>query len=144
MYQWKNRQTRIMVSPSWRKLLNSEGTLFLRSKRPWNFRNVQMFKIDAWICHQVSHVCTCTKTFCEHSHILQMNHLLFVKFCVISYIVSSSGVLIYSEVKTFLKTQSDVIINYNSITTSLNETLIVTGNHLIYARRCFNDKFNPM
>ena len=32
---------------------------------------------------------------------------------------------------------------YKSIAT-VNETLILTGNHLIYARENFDDKFNPM
>ena len=50
----------------------------------------------------------------------------------------------YSDVEIFWKNQLDVITNYKSITTSLNKTLILTGNHLIYARRYDKDKFYPM
>ena len=61
----------------------------------------------------------------------------------ISTIVSSSGIVTYSEVKTFLKKQPDMILEYKSITI-WNETLTLTGNHLLYARENSVDKFHPM
>ena len=60
-----------------------------------------------------------------------------------SKIVSSAGNKIYSEVKTFLKRHADMIMDYNSITTSGNETLTLSENHLIYARTSCQDQFNP-
>ena len=50
----------------------------------------------------------------------------------------------YSEVKTFLKKQSTLTGMYMSITTSLNTTVRLTSNHLIYARRNFDEKFNSV
>ena len=63
--------------------------------------------------------------------------------CFIKAGFSNSG-KIYGEVKTFLKRQPDVIIKYKSITTFRNQTLSLSGNHLIYARHSFQERFNPM
>ena len=62
----------------------------------------------------------------------------FLYFCL-----SPTGVATYGEVKAFLKKQPNVVAKYTSIVTS-NETLILTGNHLIYARSHFEDQFKPM
>ena len=58
-------------------------------------------------------------------------------------IVSSTGELTFSEVTTFLKKQRDIVMLYKSIV-SVNETLSLTGNHLVYARKTFDHRFNPM
>ena len=59
-------------------------------------------------------------------------------------IVTSAGRITYSEVRTFMEKQTDIISKFKSITTYGNKTLIVTGNHLVYARKNSNDKFSPM
>ena len=58
-------------------------------------------------------------------------------------IVSSAGIVAYSEVRTFLKKQPSIMTRYKSIAT-LNGTLAVTGNHLIYARKTFAKELSPM
>ena len=57
--------------------------------------------------------------------------------------VSSGGILTYSQVTMFLK-QPNQILKYQSITTVGNETLSLTGNHLVYARKCNSDQFIPV
>ena len=57
--------------------------------------------------------------------------------------VSSTGQPTYTEVKAFLQKEQNMIIQCKSITTQ-NETLTLTGNHLIYARNHFSDQFNLM
>ena len=59
------------------------------------------------------------------------------------YTVSSTGMVTYSEVRAFLEKESDIMIQCKSIST-VNETLILTGNHLIFAREKFASQFNPM
>ena len=49
----------------------------------------------------------------------------------------------YSEVKAFLKKQQNVITQYKLIET-MNKTLILSADHLVYARKRFFDKFYPM
>ena len=58
-------------------------------------------------------------------------------------IVSSTGELTCSEVTTFLKKKRDTVTLYKS-TVTVNETLSLTGNHLVYARKTFDYQFNPM
>ena len=58
--------------------------------------------------------------------------------------VSSEGRLQHSEVRTFLRKEESVIALYRSITTSGNNTISLSGNHLIHARKISNDKFTPM
>ena len=65
--------------------------------------------------------------------------LYFLKF----YTVSSTGTVTYSEVRAFLEKESDIMMKCKSIST-VNETLILTGNHLVFAREKFASKFNPM
>ena len=60
-----------------------------------------------------------------------------------SVIVSENGMVTYSEVKAFLKKEPDGVLEYKSIT-SCNETLTLTGNHLLYAKDKSVDKFHPM
>ena len=59
-------------------------------------------------------------------------------------LVSSRGNLMYSEVRTFRQKQNAVTSVYKSITTAENNTISLSGNHLIYARKSCNGKFNPM
>ena len=59
-------------------------------------------------------------------------------------VVLSSGAVTYSEVRAFLEKDFTVITKYKSLTTIWNETLTLTGNHLIYGRKNCTDKFNPM
>ena len=59
-------------------------------------------------------------------------------------IVTTGGRIIYSEVRTFMKKQADMMLKFKSITTYQDKTLTSTGNHLVYARKTLNDKFNPM
>ena len=42
------------------------------------------------------------------------------------------GKISYSEVRTFLTKDSSGINMFKSITTSMNRTITLTGNHLIY------------
>ena len=63
---------------------------------------------------------------------------------ILYYIVSPKGEIMYSEVKTFLKKQSTLTGMYMSITTSLNTTVRLTSNHLIYSRKNCDEKFNSV
>ena len=58
--------------------------------------------------------------------------------------VAADGTVLYSEVRSFLKKQPDIISKFKSIKISGNKTLTLTRNHLVYARKVHNDKFNPM
>ena len=58
--------------------------------------------------------------------------------------VSSEGSLIYSEVTAFMKKTHTVTSTYMLITTVLNSTLSLTGEHLLHTRKRFTDKFNIM
>ena len=60
------------------------------------------------------------------------------------FVVSSTGSVIYSEVRMFLQKQPFVLGSYLSIETSSNESLRMSGNHLVYARESSIDEFNPM
>ena len=57
---------------------------------------------------------------------------------------TSNGEAIYSEVRAFLKRQPDVIVSYKTIKTLWNQTLSLSGNHLIYARKSGQGVFIPM
>ena len=71
--------------------------------------------------------------------------MVITMFYIISNIyilvVSSTGT--YSEVKAFLQRQPNILYQYKSIAT-MKETIILSGNHLIYARKNLDDQFNPM
>ena len=58
-------------------------------------------------------------------------------------VVSSTGTITYNEVTAFLKRQPNILMLYKSIATT-KETIILTGNHLIYARKTLDDQFNSM
>ena len=66
----------------------------------------------------------------------------YLKFVLCS--VLSSGRTVHSEVKTFLTKEPSAVTLYKSITTFLNKTISLTGNHLIYAKKGCTDKFSPM
>ena len=90
----------------------------------------------------------------NYSHIFQRNFLIIclffviVIFCgcdfVISYKVSASGKVIHSKVVAFFKKLPNMITQYKSITTFGNESLIVSGDHLVYAKVSLADQFKPM
>ena len=50
----------------------------------------------------------------------------------------------YSEGKTFMKKDANMILEYKSITTMTNESLLLTEDHLVYARKCDSEEFNPV
>ena len=50
----------------------------------------------------------------------------------------------YSEVITFMKNKDSVMTMYKEITTSLNKTITLSPDHLLYARRSAATMFNPM
>ena len=58
-------------------------------------------------------------------------------------VVSSTGTIPFSEVTAFFKRQPNILKLYKSIAT-MKETIILTGNHSIYARKTLDDQFNPM
>ena len=64
--------------------------------------------------------------------------------CFIFNLVLQGGRIIYSEVRAFLMKESSVINMHKSITTSMNSTITLTGNHLIYAKNGNADQFYPM
>ena len=94
------------------------------------------------------------KTFCprhlserleKYLKAIFFNNVIIYTFLFgIFVLVLSSGAVIYSEVRTFMKRQPTMITKYKSITTFWNKTLTLSGKHLIYARRSLNEKFNPM
>ena len=72
----------------------------------------------------------------------QVDFLAYV-FTTYFHAVSSTGTVVYSEVKTFLKKQPNIITKYLSIVIR-NESLTLTENHMVYARKNFVDYFMPM
>ena len=58
--------------------------------------------------------------------------------------VSSEGKIVYSQIRTFMEKQPTAATTYKSIKTSLNHTISLTGNHLLYARLSGAEKFNTM
>ena len=61
-----------------------------------------------------------------------------------SFPVASDGMVKYSTITTFLDKRPFEITNYVSIMTSGNQSISLTGDHPIYARKCATDKFNLM
>ena len=59
-------------------------------------------------------------------------------------IVSATGKMTYNEVRTFLKKDSLAMVRYKSITTSSNDSLTLSGDHLVFSRKSHNDEFNSM
>ena len=57
---------------------------------------------------------------------------------------SSNSEVIYGEVRAFLKIQPDAIVSYKTIKTLWNQTLSLSGNHLIYTRKSGQGIFTPM
>ena len=73
------------------------------------------------------------------------NCVLLCKLLVYSqHLVSAHGTVKYSKVRTFLRKNQASINMYKSIATSCNNTIRLTGNHLIYAKKHLMDKFIPM
>ena len=65
----------------------------------------------------------------------------FLKHCVLKP-VAPGGSLIYSEVRTFLTKDHAVTSKYTSITSMGINTISLTGNHLLYARKSCTEKFS--
>ena len=63
---------------------------------------------------------------------------------MISYKVSASGKIIHSEVVAFYKKLPNMITQYKSIPTFGNESLILSGDHLVYAKVSLANQFKPM
>ena len=63
---------------------------------------------------------------------------------LIHFLVSPDGTIIYTKVKGFLDKMPTTIAKYKSIETSYNNTLTVSGQHLIYAKRKGTNKFKPV
>ena len=84
----------------------------------------------------------------KHSYLLYNIQTLFyfiVDLCFVSLPVSPTGSVIYTEVRTFMKQQPTTTTTaYKSITTSLNKTISLSSNHLLYARKYGTDKFQKM
>ena len=78
--------------------------------------------------------------FSPLSHICQI-----LRICIFLFIdtVSSTGKVTHSEVIAFLEKKPDIMAEFKSITT-INETIILTGNHLVFARERFSTQFIPM
>ena len=68
--------------------------------------------------------------------------LLYIIY--VYYVVSTTGGFKYSEVVTFLKKDPTTITKYQLIRTLYNESIILSGNHLMYGRKLGSDEFNPM
>ena len=54
------------------------------------------------------------------------------------------GSATYSQVIAFVRREPTKIPMYKSITTSSNQTISLTGNHLVYARNGPTGRFTPM
>ena len=66
---------------------------------------------------------------------------------ILSYfatLVSENGEITFSEVKAFIEKQPHVTAIYKSISTSSNQTITLSPNHLIYARKVETEKYLPM
>ena len=50
----------------------------------------------------------------------------------------------FSEIKAFLAKEQTAVTMYKQMTTSSNQTISLTGNHLIYVRKRFTDQFLPL
>ena len=58
--------------------------------------------------------------------------------------VSPEDTVTYGEVLTFMNKQPNTILVYKVITTSMDNSIILSGNHVIYARKSNKEKFVPM
>ena len=60
-------------------------------------------------------------------------NVCFKLYFFFHFLVSADGRIAFSEIQTFLKKQHVISTRYKSVMTSLNKTISLTGNHLIYA-----------
>ena len=72
----------------------------------------------------------------------QMQNSKTINAFVLSFLAGEGAV--YSPVTSFLDKRPDTINIYKSITTSSNNTIRLSANHLIYARKAQTDKFTTM
>ena len=68
---------------------------------------------------------------------------MVVQMCVLWLLASSTGIIRFSEVKSFLKKQHDQSIKYNSIHTK-SRIITLSGSHLIFAKKHDMEVFNAM
>ena len=74
---------------------------------------------------------------------LILESIIPMPFYIELHLVSTDASIVYSAVMTFLKIKHSEVTMYKSIKISGNKTIDLTGNHLIYSRKCSTDKFNP-
>ena len=72
--------------------------------------------------------------------IFSLQSILFFLF----EIATSAATVTYSEIITFIEKKPNVVVNFKSITTSQNETLTLSGKHLIFARGSSSNKFSTI
>ena len=63
---------------------------------------------------------------------------------MVLYSVGPIGRVTFSEVRGFMKRRDAVTTMYKSISTSLDKTISLSGEHLIYAMKSVYDKFKRM
>ena len=78
----------------------------------------------------------------KYSWIKPSNLVTYEMFLI--SVVSKFGIVRYSEVVSFLQKEANVVAKYESITTSHNESIQLSGSHLVFARKHIDEKFNPM
>ena len=81
---------------------------------------------------------------CLEAIFCNYNEIVMLIYNVIFHSVSSGGKLRYSEVKAFLQKKDSMSAVYKLIKTSVNSSIHLSENHLIYARKGRNNKFIPM
>ena len=69
----------------------------------------------------------------------QVTAIIFVHNTVLS-----DGSVAYSEVQTFLHKDPNITLQYKSIRTMFNESLVLSENHLIFTRKDCANGFSPM
>ena len=77
---------------------------------------------------------------CDHLTNLK-SKCISITMLLVYYAVSSTGSVTYSEVKTFLEKDPTVVKQYQAITTLCNESLILSGNHNVFARKYSSEEF---
>ena len=77
-------------------------------------------------------------------NIIKLINSLILNILFVYYTVLSNGSVTYSEVQTFLHKNPSMILPYKSIRTLLNESLILSENHLVFTRKFGSDEFSPM
>ena len=98
-------------------------------------QNIQLFGGILRLIKTIKFKCSFPPYCFKHFILYQMLNLLSV---------SSGGRLTYGKVKAFQKKQYSMTSVYKSISTSSNNTITLSENHLIYARKNCRNKFNQV